>query len=192
MKFWKLSLLLALFASPCVASSVTITTPSVPNGTVKTPYSAIIRASGGCTPYAWAVIDGKLPPGVSRKLSTGTTSLGLRGTPTVAAVYSFTVSVTGCGKHVAKASYKIVIQAGSNHVVDLSWKPSTTNDVVGYNIYRGPDGTTWKKINLSTIAATLYSDSTVANDTTYYYASTAVDIYGRESRKTPVVKVLIP
>jgi hypothetical protein len=192
MKFWKLSLQLALFASPCVASNVTITTPSVPNGTVKTAYAAIIRGSGGCAPYSWTVTSGALPPGVNRKVSTHTTAMGLLGTPTTAASYSFTVSVTDCGKHIAKASYKIVIQAGSNHVVDLSWKASTTSDVVGYNVYRGPDGTTWKKINVSTIAATLYNDSTVANNTTYYYAATAVDVYGHESRKTQVVKAVIP
>jgi hypothetical protein len=51
MKSWLLSLLLVVFVSPCVASSVAITTSSVPNGTVKTAYSAVIKASGGCTPY---------------------------------------------------------------------------------------------------------------------------------------------
>jgi hypothetical protein len=50
---------------------------------------------------------------------------------------------------VSQAAYKVVIQAGANHVVDLSWKASTTADVVGYNVYRSPDGATWKKINVS-------------------------------------------
>jgi hypothetical protein len=38
----------------------------------------------------------------------------------------------------------------------------------------------------------LYSDSTVANSTTYYYATTAVDIYGHESSKSTAVKAVIP
>jgi hypothetical protein len=192
MKFWTFPLFLLVFASLCLASDVTILTPSLPNGTVEIRYAAGIRATGGCTPYTWAVVSGSLPTGVIRKMSGSTTSLGILGTPSVADSYSFTISVTDCSKHVVKASYKVVIQDGSNHVVDLSWKPSSTKDVVGYNVYRGPDGATWKRINASTVASTLYSDSTVANNTTYYYAATAVDLYGHESRKTPTVKVLIP
>ena len=96
MKPWLLSLLLVLFVSPCVASSVAIITGSVPNGTVKTGYSAVIKASGGCTPYKWAIASGTLPAGVSAKASSTTTSLNLAGTPTTAATYSFGVKVTGC------------------------------------------------------------------------------------------------
>ena len=192
MKFCTLPLFLLAFASSCLASDVTILTPTLPNGTIELRYAAGIRASGGCTPYTWAVVSGTLPTGVLRKISGSTTSLGILGTPSVADSYSFTISVTDCGRHVVKASYKIVIQDSSNHVVDLSWKASTTKNVVGYNVYRAPDGATWKRINASTVASTLYSDPTVANNTTYYYAATAVDIYGHESRKTPTVKVLIP
>ena len=89
-------------------------------------------------------------------------------------------------------SYKIVIQATANHVVDMSWTPSTSTDVVGYNIYRSPDGATWRKLNAGLIASTLYSDSTVANGSTYYYATTAVDVEGRESSKSAAVKAVVP
>jgi hypothetical protein len=174
------------------ASGVAITTTRLPNGTVKTAYSAVIQASGGCTPYKWAIASGALPAGVTAKASSTTTSLKLAGTPTTAATDSFAVKVTGCGGSVSQVSYKVVIQATANHVVDLSWNPSTSGDVVGYNVYRGPDGATWKKINASLIASMLYSDSTVANSTTYYYATTAVDIYGHESSKSTAVKAVIP
>lgn len=192
MKSWLLSLLLFLFVSPCVASSVAITTSSVPNGTVKTAYSAIIKASGGCTPYKWAIASGALPAGVSAKVSSATTSLDLAGTPTTAATDSFAVKVTGCGGVVSEVSYRVVIQATANHVVDLSWTASTSADVVGYNVYRSSDAATWKKINASLIASTLYSDSTVANSTTYYYVASAVDVNGHESSKTAAVKALVP
>jgi fibronectin type 3 domain-containing protein len=89
-------------------------------------------------------------------------------------------------------AYKVVIQETANHVVDLNWNSSTSRDIAGYNVYRSPDRTSWKKINASLIASTLYSDSTVANGSTYYYAATAVDIYGHESVKTATVKVVIP
>jgi hypothetical protein len=174
------------------ASSVAITTSSVPNGTVKTAYSAAIKASGGCTPYKWAIVSGALPLGVSAKVSSTTTSLNLVGTPTTAATYSFAVKVTGCGGVVSQVSYKTVIQATANHVVDMSWHASTSSNIVGYNVYRSQDGATWKKINASLIASTLYSDSTVADSTTYYYAATAVDVYSHESSKSAALRVVVP
>ena len=173
-------------------SSVAITTSSVPNGTVKTAYSAVIKASGGCTPYKWAIASGALPAGISAKVSSTTTSLDLAGTPTTAATYSFAVKVTECGGVVSQVPYKAVIQATANHVVDLSWTPSTSANVVGYNVYRSLDAAVWQKINASLIASTLYGDSTVANSTTYYYAASAVDVNGHESSKTAAVKAVVP
>ena len=191
MKSWPLSLLLIVFVSR-FAAAVTITTTTVPNGTAKIAYSAVINASNGCTPYKWAVVSGALPAGVSAKASSTTTSLNLAGTPTTAATYNFAVNVTGCGGGVSQKAYKVVIQAAANHVVELSWNASTSSNVIGYNVYRSPDSATWKKINPNFAASTLYSDSTVANGTTYYYAATAVDSSGRESIKSAPVKAVVP
>jgi hypothetical protein len=193
MKTWLLSLMLLVFASRCVASStVDITTTSLPNGTVKTAYSAVVHASGGCTPYKWEIASGALPADVKAKVSSTTTELTLAGTPTTAATNSFVVKVTGCGGVASEASYKVIIQATANHVVDLSWKASTSADIVGYNVYRGAEATTLTKINASLVASMVYSDSTVANNTTYYYATTAVNIDGSQSSKSAVIKVVIP
>ena len=187
-----LSILLIVFVPQCRASVVDITTKNLPNGTAKTYYSAVIAANGGCTPYRWAVVSGKLPPGVEGKASTKTTSLDLSGTPTVVASDSFTVSVRDCGGHVSEASYKIVIKAATSHVVDLRWDASTSNDVAGYNVYRGPDGVRWHKINDSLLGSTYYNDSTVTDGSTYYYSATAVSVRGEESKKTRAIKVSIP
>jgi fibronectin type 3 domain-containing protein len=173
-------------------ANVSLGPTSLPNGTVQTAYSEVLQARGGCTPYKWAIASGALPAGVTAKVSSTTTSLDLAGQPTTAATYSFAVKVTGCGGKTSQVSYKVVIQGTANHVVDLSWKASTSGDVAGYNVYRGPDGSTWKKINPSVIASTLYDDATVANGSTYYYATTAVDIEGRESSKSTAVKAVIP
>jgi hypothetical protein len=191
MKSGLLSLVLVVFVCPCVAS-VAITTSSVPNGTVKTAYSAAINASGGCTPYNWTIASGALPAGISAKVSSTTKSLNLTGTPTTAATYSFAAKVTGCAGGVSQVAYKVAIQATANHVVALSWNRSTSTNVVGYNVYRSVDAATWKKMNASLIASTLYSDSTVANSTTYYYAATAVDVNSHESSKSGAVKAVIP
>jgi len=173
-------------------SSVDITTASLPNGIVGQAYSAAVNAVGGCTPYKWSLISGTLPAGVTTKVSSTTTSLMLSGTPSSASTYAPTVQVTGCGGATYKNSYSIAIQGTTNHVVDVSWKASTTPDVTGYNLYRSPDGVNWKKANVSLIASTMYNDATVANGSTYYYAATAVDIYGHESSKSASIKVSVP
>lgn len=191
MKLWRLFLLLGVLASPC-AASVAITTTSLPNGTVDTAYSAAILARGGCTPYKWEIASGALPVGVTAHVSSTTALLKLKGTPSAAATNSFVVKVTGCGGHVSQVSYNVVIQTTANHVVDLRWKASTSPHVAGYNVYRCPDGVTWKKVNASLIGTTAYNDSTVANKTTYYYATTAVDTYGEESRMSAAVVVVVP
>ena len=173
-------------------SSVAIVTTSVPNGTVNTKYSAVISATNGCTPYAWSIASGALPAGITKNVSSSTTSLGLSGTPTRASSNSFTVSVKGCGGSVSTKTYKIVIQSTANHVVDLQWKPSTSRDITGYNVYRSPDGVTWKRSNVSLIGSTFFSDSTVANGSTYYYAATTVDISGHESGRSASIRVAVP
>ncbi|HLV86124.1 MAG TPA: fibronectin type III domain-containing protein [Candidatus Sulfotelmatobacter sp.] len=173
-------------------ASVSITTTMLPNGTVNTSYSGIIAASGGCTPYVWALNSGTLPPGLSDKPATSTTSLSLTGKPTKAGSYSFTISVMGCGKHVSLQSYKLSIQSAANHVVDLSWKASSSSSIAGYNVYRSPDAANWKKLNPGLVASTLYDDSTVANGSTYYYTVTAVNVTGEESTATSALKVVIP
>jgi len=70
--------------------SITTTSP-LPTATIGTPYSRInLAASGGTTPYQWAVTSGSLPSGLSLS-----TAGAITGTPLSAAVTStFTVSVT--------------------------------------------------------------------------------------------------
>jgi hypothetical protein len=191
MKSYALPLLL-LLAVPCLAHPVAITTTTVPNGTVATSFSATINASGGCAPYTWSVVSGSLPPGVSGKASSNTRSFQLSGHPTITGMYSFSIKVIGCGGHISTASYKSVIQATANHVVNLSWSPPGSRNITGYNMYRSSDGTTWKRVNVSLIASTTYSDSTVSNGNTYYYAATAVNVQGAESGMSAAVTALIP
>lgn len=189
----KIHLLLVVILSIALQSlAISIPTKAVPNGIVKDPYLGVITVTGGCTPYKWRVISGSLPAGVAIKTSADTKSVTLSGRPTTATSYSFTISVTGCGGGVAKTSSRVVIQARAVHVVDLNWKASTSNNIAGYNIYRGPDGKSWTKVNVTPAASTIYSDSTVANRSTYFYASTAVDIAGRESKKSNIAKAAIP
>jgi hypothetical protein len=61
-------------------NTLTITTASLPNGTVGIPYSKTLVATGGTTPYTWSLSSGTLPAGIILNGSTGV----LSGTPTAA------------------------------------------------------------------------------------------------------------
>src|SRR5690349_552222 len=110
-----LSILLLLSVSPCVAA-VKINTTTIPNGRVRSAYSAVIQAYDGCLPYKWTVASAALPPGVKATASSNTAALDLSGTPTTAASDAFPVKVTGCSGGVAQASYRVVIQGGANDI----------------------------------------------------------------------------
>jgi subtilisin family serine protease len=71
----------------------TITTTSLPGGTVGQPYSQALAATGGTQPYAWSLDAGALPPGLALNASTG----AITGTPTSGGTNSFTVRVTDAG-----------------------------------------------------------------------------------------------
>lgn len=183
---------LLLAAYNCAASTVEITTRSVPNGTIHADYSAVIKASDGCAPYKWSISAGKLPNGITARAAANSIDFDLDGTPTQSGTYSFTASVKGCGGDVATKSYTLTVQASAEHVVSLKWNASTSKDVAGYNVYRGPDGVKWTKINAGLIAATDYDDSSVSNGSTYFYSATTVNTSGEESTKTAGVKVAVP
>jgi len=81
------------------STSCTITIPtgvspsctSLPgSGTVGTPYTGTLTASGGVPPYTFAITSGSLPPGLTLNTTTG----AVTGTPTVSGAYTFTVKVT--------------------------------------------------------------------------------------------------
>jgi hypothetical protein len=79
------------------------------------------------------------------------------------------------------------------HSVDLSWNASTTTDVTGYNVYRAVYTTScgsFSRINSSLNASMSYTDSSVANGTSYCYAATAVDSNNMESAYSNIVSNL--
>ncbi|MCB1228584.1 MAG: putative Ig domain-containing protein, partial [Verrucomicrobiales bacterium] len=82
--------------SPCsTCPSITMSPVTLPNGTVGTPYSQTLTASGGVAPYTFAVTTGSLPAGLSLNTSTG----AITGTPTSTSAASFIITVTdstGC------------------------------------------------------------------------------------------------
>ena len=79
------------------------------------------------------------------------------------------------------------------HIVDLSWNPSTSDSVTGYNVYRATAVTgPFSRINSSLDSSLSYSDNVVTSGQTYYYTTTAVDSEGVESSYSNQVQVSIP
>ncbi|HBW46607.1 TPA: hypothetical protein DEF17_01580, partial [bacterium] len=70
----------------------------------------------------------------------------------------------------------------------LTWNANSEIDSAGYNVFRalsqsGP----FAKINGSTVALTSYADTSLNNDSTYYYLIKAVDTAGAESDSSSIV-----
>src|SRR5215831_15606309 len=73
---------------------LSITTTSLPAGTVCVPYNQTVHATGGTGPLAWIIVGPNQPPqGLGLDKTTGVIS----GTPTAAGTSSFTVQVNDSG-----------------------------------------------------------------------------------------------
>jgi hypothetical protein len=72
-----------------IALTLTITTLSLPGGTVGVPYSQTLAGSGGTAPYTWSITAGVLPAGLQLNASTGVIS----GTPNSPGPNLFTVTL---------------------------------------------------------------------------------------------------
>jgi hypothetical protein len=125
-------LLVSAAASGC--PSITLSPASLPGGSIATPYSQTIGATGGAAPYTFAVTNGGLPPGLALAPGTGI----LSGTPTAIGSYLFTVTATdasggadgtpGCS---GSQSYSIVIGCSVLGLSPLSLPGGTPG--VAYN-----------------------------------------------------------
>ena len=71
----------------------TVTTTSLPDGTIDTTYSQSVQATGGIQPYKWTIASGSLPSWATLNSATGTIS----GIPGVSEAADFTIQVADSG-----------------------------------------------------------------------------------------------
>ena len=79
------------------------------------------------------------------------------------------------------------------HSVSLNWTASTSSNVTGYNVYRGPQSSgPYAKLTSSPVAAIAFTDLAVQAGQTYYYVATAVDNANNESAYSGQAQAVVP
>jgi hypothetical protein len=125
-----------------------------------------------------------LAPGQTANLNAGFS-------PSAAGAVSGLITVNcNCASPVVIALAGNGAQASSRSVA-LNWDPST-NDVIGYYVYRALTDGTYVKINSAPDVNTQYTDTNLVSGQTYTYAITAVDADNVESDYSDPVVVVIP
>ena len=76
--------------------------------------------------------------------------------------------------------------------VDMVWAPNAENDVAEYRIYRKEEGGELTRIGTAPATMLSYHDTNVVAGHKYFYAISAVDLRGNESRKTPETTEVTP
>ncbi|MBI4811173.1 MAG: putative Ig domain-containing protein, partial [Ignavibacteriales bacterium] len=113
--------------------TITLSPSSLPNGTVGTPYSQTITASGGTAPYSFNLTSGTLPNGL------GLSSSGvLSGTPTEGGGFSFTVTATDAQGCTGSKSYTLTIDCPT---ITLSSLPNGTVGIAYSQTITASNGT---------------------------------------------------
>ena len=109
---------------------VTITTSGLPAGTVGNAYAATLTASGGTSPYKWALTGGSLPAGLSLDAASG----ALAGTPSATAnqtSLTFQVSDSSSTPQTASATFSLTVSAGK---ISISISPGQAGLTVGQQL----------------------------------------------------------
>jgi hypothetical protein len=129
--------------------------------------------------------------GVTSELTlqpTQTATLNVAFTPTAAGAAAGSLTVTSN----ASNSPATISLTGSSYSVNLTWQPSPSNDVAGYNVFRGTSSGSYTQLNTSPITGTAYTDSAVVDNQTYFYVVTTVSTNAVQSANSNQTSVSIP
>jgi hypothetical protein len=110
-----------------VQDNLNITTISLPDSTKGATYYQALAATGGRTPYTWAITEGALPDGLSLHTAKGV----IEGTPINHATFSFTVEVSDADGRSDSKTLTITVYP-SLSITTTGLKP-WTKDRAGYS-----------------------------------------------------------
>jgi hypothetical protein len=126
-------------ASGTIAYKMTvlgITSASPPAATFGIPYTTQLTAAGGAPPYAWTIVSGTLPPGLSLNpascaASTKTNPCTISGTPSQVGTFPFTVQVQDSETPAAAATAALSITVNLEYT-DANLKGNYAFTFTGY------------------------------------------------------------
>lgn len=179
-------------ASPTSLSFGTVTTGSsstLPVVVTNTGTGNVTVSSAATSGSAFSVAGPSLPT----TLGPGAvTTFSVTFAPTAAGTISGTLSVASDATN-SPAVSSISATGVKQHTVTLTWSPSPSTGVTGYNVYRAPEGGgSFSRINGSLVSGTTYTDATVEAGQSYYYVVTAENSQAIESADSSQVTALIP
>ena len=132
-------------------------------------YADTTAENGEIYHYRVRAVDSPVPPG-KESLDSDEVSAGPTDQTPPAAPSGVTV-VPGVGR------------------VFLTWNENKERDLAGYQVYRSTkSGAQYERLTDAIIRRTTFSDETVRQGMTYFYAVTAVDKTGNESSRSPEQK----
>ncbi len=185
----------ALGVSPVNAGSVVVGTSGTQTGTLTATGASVSVTSVsliGTNPSEFSISGLSFPVTVTTSQPvtfTVTFTPGATGAASASASFASTASNSP-----SAAALSGTGTAAPVHTVSLSWTASITTGVTSYNVYRAVFGSScgsYSNIGSTPSSTTAYTDSVVADGTTYCYATTAVDPSG-ESAYSNISKAAIP
>ncbi len=132
------------------APPVAIGTTALPSGTVSQPYSFTLQASGGSGSFAWSVVSGALPAGLTLNTTTGVVA----GTPVAGGLSKFIVRVTDAANATNRDDQSLTITVAPLPVAPVVITTTSVPDAVLSTAYSaqlavagGRTPLTWSKVS---------------------------------------------
>jgi hypothetical protein len=99
-----------------IPAQLSVTTQSLPAGSLGASYGAQLVATGGRQPYLWTISQNALPPGLSLSSSGGLIS----GVPSAAGDFAFTIRVIDADGRSFNKSLSISVLTASLHISEIA------------------------------------------------------------------------